>query len=310
MQHSSHASLPNTLLDKVINPSAVCRAAHPSVAGPRLEIAKVIGMDGEARAALEQLSHLAESGKVGVAGRFMPDGGVSARLARLGVAEHVDPADFFRFSKVVIPYSGVSPRKRRAWEEAGHDLVDLSSSQVHRAQVALGLLRVEGAQALVVGRHDDAESLAIAGGVPGCRILEDTTDTARLEFSPAFGVVCQTTLSPRRVSWLVQQLRLRWRDARITFLNTGSAAMVAREEALERLLTHCDRVVIVGDAGESSCEALAETALRRGRPAVVVAGAEDLDPADFSGNAQVAVTAGAFATDQAIRAVIAALAAG
>ena len=102
---------------------------------------------------------------------------------------------------------------------------------------------------------------------------------------------------------MVQQLRLRWKDARVTFLDTVSSAMTAREEALERLLVVCDRVVIVGEAGESSCETLLEPALRRGKPAVVVAKPEELAAADFRVDEKVALTAGAFATDEAIRAV-------
>ncbi len=284
------------------------RFMPPAAARQELKIATALGMDADARAAVERLIQLSKSRKIGVAGRLMPDGGVSARLTSLGIVENVDEADFFKFRTVVIPFSGVTSRQRRAWEEAGYPLEDLTSPQVRRAQVALGLLKMEGAQTLVIGRHDDTESLAIAGGNSATRILQDTTDIARLHFAPAFGVACQTTLSPRRVSWLVQQLRLRWRDARVTFLDTISSAMTAREEALERLLVTCDRVVIVGEAGESSCEALLETAMRRGKPAVVVAKPDELVAADLRPNEKVALTAGAFATDEAIRAVAEALA--
>lgn len=268
-----------------------------------LQVARFLGMDEDARLAMARLLALAETRKVAVAGRFMPDDGVSARLAERGIAENVDEADFFRFRRIVIPYCGISPRQRREWEEAGHSLEDLTSPQVRRAQVALGLLRMEGAQGLVIGRHEDPESLALAGGGSGTKILEDTTDTARLVFSSAFGVVSQTTLSPKKVSWLVQQLRFRYRDAKVTFLDTVCPAMAAREEALEKLLVACDRAVIVGQAGESSCEALMETSLRRGKPAVVVAGPDDLKPEDSEGNPRVALTAGAFALDETIRSV-------
>lgn len=260
-------------------------------------------MDGDARDALERLISLSKERKIGVAGRFMPDAAVSARLEAHGIAEEVEAEDFFRFRALVIPYSGVSPKQRREWEEMGYALEDLTSPQVRRAQVALGLLRMEGAQALVIGRHEDPESLAISGGNSGARILQDTTDTARLLFSPAFGVVCQTTLSPRRVTWLVQQLRHRWRDSKVTFLDTISPTMVAREEALERLVVDCERVVIVGEKGESSCEALVETALRRGKTAVVAANPDELNLADFSAGEKIAVTAGAFADAESIRAV-------
>lgn len=306
MQRFRPASRPETLPNKVMKSLDEKRFMPPAERKVALQVAGTLGMDADARAAMARLIALAETRKTGVAGCFMPDDGVSARLASLGIAENVEEADFFRFRRVVIPYGGISPRQRHDWEEVGHPLEDLTSPQVRRAQVALGLLRMEGAQGLVIGRHEDPESLALAGG-GGARILEDTTDTARLVFYPAFGVVSQTTLSPKRVEWLVQQLRFRYRDARVTFLNTVSPAMAAREEALEKLLVTCDRVVIVGRAGEASCEALLETAMRRGKPAVVVAGPDELEPTDFAGSPRVALTAGAFALDETIRAVAQAL---
>ena len=284
------------------------RFMPPAPVGVELRIAAVLGMDDDTRAALKRIEELARLRKVGVAGRFMPDRGVSAKLAELGVAEQVEAADFFRFRAVAIPYCGAPARDRSEWEDAGQVLEDFTSPQVRRAQVALGLLKMEGARPLVIGRHDDPETRAITGGGTAVAVLEDTTDTSRLVFAPAFGAVCQTTLSPRRVKWLAQQLRLRWHDARVTFLDTGSPAMVAREEALERLLVVSDRVVVVGDAGESSCEALVETASRRSRPAHIVAGPNELAAIDFLPREKVVLTAGAFATDAAIRAVAAALA--
>ena len=275
----------------------------PAAAGIELRVAAVLGMDDDTRSALKRIEELARLRKTCVAGRFMPDCGVSARLAELGVAENVEPADFFRFRAVAIPYCGAAMRDRREWEGSGLMLEDFTSPQVKRAQAALRLLEMEGARPLVIGRHDDPETRSISGGSAAVAVLEDTTDTSRLVFAPAFGAVCQTTLSPRRVKWLAQQLRLRWHDARVTFLDTGSPAMVAREEALERLLVVCDRVIVVGDAGESSCEALVETASRRARQAHVVAGPDELAAIDFSPREKVAFSAGAFATDAAVRAV-------
>lgn len=268
-----------------------------------LRVAKTLGMDAEARSALATLGKLAASGRVGIAGRFMPDPGVAAYLARLGVTEDVQEVDFFKFRHIVIPFSGVSPRERKRWEEAEHPLTDLSSPQVRRAQVALGLLRMEGAQALVIGCHEDPESVALAGTTHGTKIIEDTTDTARLRFAPAFGVVCQTTLSPRRVSWLLQQLRMRYRDANVTFLNTASPAMSTREAALEELLDWCDGVVVVGEAGETSSEALVETALRKGKPALIASDPERFDPCGLGGARRIALSAGGFALHDTIRAI-------
>ncbi|MCP5545236.1 MAG: hypothetical protein H7A49_15175 [Akkermansiaceae bacterium] len=272
-----------------------------------LEVARVLGMDDGTRRALEDLVRGAATRKTAVAGRFVADEGVSRMLAGHGICEDVPEVDFHRFERVVIPRCGVALQDKRRWERDGVPLEDLTSAEVRRAQVSLALLRVEGAKALVIGRHDDAESRALAGSVPGARILEETTDTARLEFAPAFGAVCQTTLSPRRVHWISQQLHMRWRDARVTFLDTTSPAMKAREEALEQILPRCEHVIIVGQAGEATAEALLETALRRGLPAHRVEGPEELDGIDLGGATRIAFSAGGFASDGAVRAVAAAL---
>lgn len=264
--------------------------------------AAVQGPDEDTRLALARLEEMAACGRIGVAlGNFMPDAGVSSRLAALGVTEGVEPEDFFRFDRILIPCTGASPRMKKSWEEKGVRLVDLTSPQVRRAQVALGLLRMEGAQPLVIGRHDDAESRALASGYAGTRIIEDTTDTARLEYSPAFGVVSQTTLSPTRAAWLVQQLRLRYRDARVTYLDTISPAMAAREQALERLLPWCDSVVVAGEPDEPSCQALVEAALRGGKPALAAATPGGLDLSALRGARRIALTAGAYAFEPLVR---------
>lgn len=280
------------------------KSPQSSTRPTELRIARSCGMDSEVRAALEKLESLARAGgRVAVAGTFMPDPGVEARLAQLGVTERVEEADFFRFRHVVIPYAGVAPKDRKRWDEAEHPLTDLSSPHVRRAQVALGLLRMEGAQPLVIGRHDDPETQALAATNPGTRVIQDTTDTARLPFAPAFGVICQTTLSPRRVNWLLAQLRMRYRDARVTFLNTTAPAMASREQALENLLDWCETVVVVGQPGEATSEALAETAHRKGRPSLLVPSPAAFEPAALTGARRIALTAGGFATDATIRAV-------
>lgn len=251
--------------------------------------ASVLGMDAEARQSLELLEREAKVGPVAVPGIFMPDDGVRAKLRRLGVIEEADEADFSRTKSVVLPFGGVSMRDKRRWQESGWKIVDARSQQVRRAQVALGLLRMEGAQTLVIGRHDDPETQALTSDYPGTIVLEDTTDIARMRYAPAFGAVCQTTLSPRRVAWLSQQLRLRYRDAKMSFLDTVSPAMTQRERSLESLCGWCDGVVVLGDRGESTVEALLETARRCGKPAALL---EDLSELD--GCRRLAVTAGGF----------------
>lgn len=294
---------PITLHDKALNAIDDQRFMPPSAERVELRIARVLGMDTETRAALATLLSLSKEGRTGVVGRFFPDSSASDLLASEGITEHVPEGDFSRFTNLVIPYAGIPLKRRQAWEKAGHRFKDLTSARVRRAQISLGLLRAEGARALVIGRHDDPESLTLTGAGSIASVIEDTTDTARLEFAPSYGVIAQTNLSPRRVSWLEQQLRHRYRDSRVTFLDTVSPAMAAREEALERFLVDCTLAVIVGDAGESSCEALAETVLRRGKQPLIVSSPNELTPENLAGHRKIVLTAGNFAMDARIHSV-------
>ncbi|WP_338288579.1 hypothetical protein [Luteolibacter sp. LG18] len=268
-------------------------------AGVEIRLAAVLGMDVETRTALESVERLAAQGPVAVPGVFMPDAGVRERLRGLGVIEEAEEEDFHRVKTVVLPYGGTPARDKQGWKERGWRIVDTRSAHVRRAQVTLGLLKLEGAQTLVIGRHDDPETRALAADYPGTVVLEDTTDIARLRYAPAFGAVSQTTLSPRRVAWLGQQLRMRYRDARITVLETLAPGMASREKALEPLCGWCDGVLVAGDPGEASVEALLETARRCGKAAATVDDAEALQ-----GCRRVAVSAGAFVSRERVEALV------
>jgi 4-hydroxy-3-methylbut-2-enyl diphosphate reductase IspH len=303
MKRFHPSSRPDALFHKANSVVQDLKYAPSGSGGFKVQVAACLGMDLDTRLALKRMLALAQSGRVGVVGKFMPDAGVSELLAASGVEEEISEQDFGRLRTVVIPLSGISPKIRREWEGRGVSIEDLTAAKVRRAQVALGLLKMEGAEGLVIGRHDDPETVAIVGACPGAKVIEDTTDTARLAFAPSFGVVCQTTLSPGRVSWLVQQLRFRYRDARVTFLDTCNPMMARRGEELEKLLATCDHTVVVGDPGEASCEALVETSSRRGVPAVVVQGPAQLEGSRLPRGSRIALTAGGFTTDEAVRAV-------
>ncbi|MCU0751335.1 MAG: hypothetical protein MUF13_17490, partial [Akkermansiaceae bacterium] len=158
MQRFHPTSRPSTLPHKAIQAIDDRRFMPPASRKITLRIAERLGMDSDARAALDRLRVLARTRKTAVAGVFMPDAGISALLAAEGIAERVEEADFSRFRQVVVPYCGIASRTRRDWEEAEHVLEDLTAPQVRRAQVALGLLKMEGAQPLVIGRHEDPET--------------------------------------------------------------------------------------------------------------------------------------------------------
>src|SRR5690606_33826392 len=69
----------------------------------------------------------------------------------------------------------------------------------------------------------------------------------------------------------------------------------------------CDLVLVVGSVNSSNSNRLREVAERKGVPAYLIDGAEDIDPAWLTGCRRVGVTAGASAPDVLVQQVIARL---
>ena len=86
MQRFRPTSRPETLSSKALTALDQQRFMPPSPRKTEHRVASYLGMDSDARAAVTRLLALAENRKICVAGRFMPDDGVSAQLAAHGIA--------------------------------------------------------------------------------------------------------------------------------------------------------------------------------------------------------------------------------
>ena len=104
MRRFQPTSRPEALSCKALKTLDERRFMPPAERKLVLQLSTSLGMDADAREALGRLVGMAAERKTCVAGRFMPDDGVSALLAGHGVVEEVEEADFFRFRKIAIPY--------------------------------------------------------------------------------------------------------------------------------------------------------------------------------------------------------------
>jgi 4-hydroxy-3-methylbut-2-enyl diphosphate reductase len=275
-----------------------------------LRLAPSIGSGGELREALARLEARLGRGAVTVLGPLAPDAALCEAYRGRGVLEG-SPGEFRAATRtVVVPPTGLPKLLRRRWKESGHELLDLTLPAVRRAQTSLHLLAMEQARPVVVGHRDDAECAAIAGEVAGSVVVEDADQAARLPFAPKFGVVCQTLLSRRRAAAVVEALRQRHPDSRVTFLDTTSPALSECERSVEALSRWAEGILIAGEAGEASVRALIEASRRLGLPARAVADAAALDFRDFAGAARIGIAAGFYGAETGFAALAARLTGG
>ena len=77
-----------------------------------------------------------------------------------------------------------------------------------------------------------------------------------------------------------------------------------RQDALKKLADESDLVLVVGSPNSSNSNRLREIAEKRGTPAYLIDGAEDIRPEWLLGKASIGVTAGASAPEVLVEGVI------
>jgi 4-hydroxy-3-methylbut-2-enyl diphosphate reductase len=116
--------------------------------------------------------------------------------------------------------------------------------------------------------------------------------------------VTQTTLSVDDTQAIVDALRLRFPQLQAPRVEDICYATQNRQDAVKRLLEHCDVLVVVGSVTSSNSNRLRELADRGGIPGYLVDGPDNLQRAWFEGRRAVGVTAGASAPELLVLQVV------
>lgn len=116
--------------------------------------------------------------------------------------------------------------------------------------------------------------------------------------------VTQTTLSVDDASIVIDALRQRFPSIVGPKKDDICYATQNRQDALKRLADESDLVLVVGSPNSSNSNRLREIAEKRGTPAYLIDGAEDIRAEWLTGKQQIGVTAGASAPEVLVDGVI------
>jgi 4-hydroxy-3-methylbut-2-enyl diphosphate reductase len=153
-----------------------------------------------------------------------------------------------------------------------------------------------------MGRFDATHggTIHLVEDVEGARVLE-------VRRPETLGFVTQTTLSVDDTQAIVDVLRRRFPQLQAPRLEDICYATQNRQDAVKRLLEHCDVLVVVGSTSSSNSNRLRELADRAGIPGYLVDGPENLQAEWFKDRRAVGVTAGASAPELLVQQVVARL---
>jgi 4-hydroxy-3-methylbut-2-en-1-yl diphosphate reductase len=256
--------------------------------------AEVLGMCFGVRDALAMIDTIIEPRAVTIHGQLVHNEIVQLRLESKGFAlrDEAERAQSVPSTpSVLITAHGISDRERQRLESAGKRLVDTTCPLVTRVHRAAQDLQSQGYHVLLIGRRGHVEVNGIIEDLESCDVIESIEEVITYP-SDRVGIICQTTVTDRRVAAIRSAIAVRNPTAEIKFVDTVCTPTKERQNALDRLLELVDAVVVVGGPNSNNTRELVARCDARGKPVVHVHDAADLDPSWFRDFATVGLTAG------------------
>jgi 4-hydroxy-3-methylbut-2-en-1-yl diphosphate reductase len=169
----------------------------------------------------------------------------------------------------------------------------------------------EGRDVILIGHAGHPEVEGTLGrfdtsGGGRMHLVQSVADVATLTVRDPqrLAFVTQTTLSMDDTAQIVAALRARFPQLATPRCEDICYATQNRQDAVKKLLEHCDVLLVVGSRSSSNSNRLRELAERAGIPGYLIDGPEELRAGWFDGKHTIGVTAGASAPEVLVQKVI------
>jgi len=258
-----------------------------------IHLAEHYGICFGVRDALALAERIANDEPLTILGQLVHNPIARERLDDLGVKQgSLDDAPATVTHRVMITAHGSSDAARARWRETGHAVEDATCPLVRHAHGQLRRLVEEGCFPVIIGKHGHVEVQGLAGDFPNAVVLETEADLAAIPEHPLYGVVSQTTQPIERALQLVVALRASRPNSRVRFRDTVCRPTKDRQEALRKLMSKVEVVIVVGGRNSNNTRELVETVRAVGLPAYHIERADELRPKWFEGIEHAGITGG------------------
>ena len=263
-----------------------------------IRVAESAGFCFGVNRAVELVERVAKNGKrVCTLGPIIHNRHAVAHFEEMGVRVINSPAEATSRDTVIIRSHGVTKAVQEKLETTGAEVVDATCPFVKRIHGIVSKASQEGALPVIIGTRSHPEVMGIAGWCDSCKIFEtpeEVEDWAQSGETPAdfpIHMVCQTTSTESLWKKCGEIAKKQFTNLKI--FDTICKATEFRQSEAAQLSKNCQAMVVVGDTHSSNTGRLAMICREHCDRVVLVDNATELDPAFFSGVADVGITAGA-----------------
>ena len=207
-------------------------------------------------------------------------------------------------SVLLFSAHGVAPEVRRVAEARRLRAIDATCPLVTKVHLEAIKYAKSGYHIMLIGHEGHDEVIGTMGQAPDAFTLVETAeDVESLPFGEhdKLAYLTQTTLSVDDASRIITRLKERFPHIVGPPKDDICYATQNRQEAVRMLSDDADVVLVLGSQNSSNSQRLAELARDGGIPAHLIDGANEIDPAWFTGNETVLITAGASAPESVVQ---------
>jgi 4-hydroxy-3-methylbut-2-enyl diphosphate reductase len=204
---------------------------------------------------------------------------------------------------VMVTAHGASDRALAETRRRGFEVLEATCPLVHVAHRSLKKLVAEGFHPVVIGKRGHVEVRGLTEDLAECDIVLSAEDIDGLRERPRFGVMAQTTQPIETVRQLVEQIRSRFPQSEVRFVDTVCQPTKQRQSAATELARQCNVVIVIGGTHSNNTHELVKTCVRFCVRVHHVQTAEDLHAEWFYDAETIGITAGTSTPDAVIAAV-------
>jgi 4-hydroxy-3-methylbut-2-enyl diphosphate reductase len=208
---------------------------------------------------------------------------------------------------LIFSAHGVPQSVRIEAQDRGFTVFDATCPLVTKVHLEVKKLREQDYEIVMIGHKGHPEVEGTMGQSQGGMYLVETPEDAAalvVNNPDKLAYVTQTTLSVDDAATVVEALKAHFPHIIGPKKDDICYATQNRQDAVKKLSTQTDVVVVVGSPNSSNSNRLREVAANAGLDAYLVDNAGELKPEWFSGKLNVGVTAGASAPEVLVQDVI------
>ena len=215
-------------------------------------------------------------------------------------------------SVVIFSAHGVSKTVREDASRRQLRVFDAICPLVTKVHMEVGRYQDEGRECILIGHAGHPEVEGTLGqyrptnGQGAMYLVESVKDVERLEVkNPEFlAFVTQTTLSVDDTSEVIDALRRRFPKIVGPKKEDICYATQNRQDAVKKLTSDCDLILVVGSQNSSNSTRLMEISQKKGVPAYLIDNVTEIRREWLDGKRNIGVTAGASAPEVLVEEVI------